>query len=359
MKIVSAVVKPYSRELAVNWQTPQGVTSQRRGFVIRMVTEEGLLGFGEASPLPGFSRETMEQAGICLFDAVTKLLGQSVPPSLSEVSDVIAAMVPAYCPAARFSLETALCDLAARREGKSLALWLNSQSRREVPVNYLLEPSCVDGDKLASIIGNYRTVKIKMSGQVEHDIECVHRVRQIVGKSIGIRVDANRRWSYEDAASALERMREFDIEYVEEPLAVFDAEQLSRLRDKTKIKIALDETFVESDDPETLMTDRVGDIIIIKPTLIGGIGRIFQLASLARSCDQQIVITSSLETEIGLSALLHLAAAIGDMIYSCGLDTLRFFRATYEESQFLVSAGSMRLPDSTGIGIGNNIWDKI
>jgi len=359
MKIVSAVVKPYARELAVAWQTPHGIISQRRGFIIRVVTEDGLSGFGEASPLPGFSRESMEQTGLYLFEAATELLGQSVLSSLSEVSHAIAAIVPADCPSVRFCLETALCDLAARREGKPLALWLNGQSRREVPVNYLLGASHVDWDNLTSVIGNYQAVKIKMSGHLENDIECVRKVRQIAGKKVNIRIDANRCWNYEKAAGALEKMQEFGIEYVEEPVAAFDVEQVFRRRDKTGVRIALDEALVECGNPEALVTSGVGDVVIVKPTLIGGIWRIFQLASFIRSHNQQIVITSSLETEVGLSALLHLAAAIDYVNYPCGLDTLRFFKNVHEENQFLISSGSIRLPDSPGIGIGNDTWDKI
>jgi O-succinylbenzoate synthase len=144
-------------------------------------------------------------------------------------------------------------------------------------------------------------------------------------------------------------LKAIQIEYVEEPLMKSDFKSMDALRRKTSVRVALDETLSEADHPETLLQDRSCDVAILKPTLLGGINHTLRLAHIARQHQIPIVLTSTFETECGLSALVHLAAALPVELLPCGLDTLRFFKSQLP-AMFEINNGLMKVPDRPGLG---------
>jgi len=173
-----------------------------------------------------------------------------------------------------------------------------------------------------------------------------------LGGDIGLRLDANRAWTYDQALRALQAMKKFGIDYIEEPLARFDADQIAALHQETGVRIALDESLVEIDDIESILAAGVCEILVLKPTAFGGFYHTMQLVDLAGRYKCGVVVTSTYETEIGIAAFLHLAATLPDPLLPCGLDTLRLFE---DEDPALsrVTEGSIAVPK--GVGIGTNV----
>jgi O-succinylbenzoate synthase len=163
------------------------------------------------------------------------------------------------------------------------------------------------------------TAKIKVAepGQtLDEDYARVEAVRVALGPMGKIRVDANGGWSLREAITALTRLSVFDLEYAEQPCA--SVEELAELRRSVGVKIAADESIRKASDPYRVATLEAADLIVLKVQPLGGIQACL---TLAQDLGMDVVVSSALETSIGLSAGLALAAALPRLPYACGLNT--------------------------------------
>jgi O-succinylbenzoate synthase len=167
-----------------------------------------------------------------------------------------------------------------------------------------------------------RTAKVKVAdpGQsLDDDVARVRAVREILGPEGRIRVDANALWNVDEAEHAIHALAAFDLEYVEQPCATVD--ELADIRKRTKymgVPIAADESVRKASDPLAVARAGAADVLIIKAQPLGGITAALQIVT---DAGLPVVVSSALDTSIGLSMGAHLAAAIPDLEYDCGLGT--------------------------------------
>ena len=161
--------------------------------------------------------------------------------------------------------------------------------------------------------GNCPSVKVKVGepGQrLRDDIDRVQAVRESVGDSVGIRLDANGAWSVSEAKEALRELSAFGIDYVEQP--VHSLEEMSELKARISglpIRLAADELVRKTHEITHLSRD-VFDVVIIKPSPLGGLAKSRSLAFDALDAGFDVVVSSGLETSVGLSTAVSLAAEI-------------------------------------------------
>jgi o-succinylbenzoate synthase len=362
VKIESITIQQYCRRLAAPLTLAQGVISERKGVIIRVVAENGLTGLGEAAPLIGFSPDSIETATKTLSGLDRTMHGKEIPDSIVRIGDMVRQAIPAGNPATVFGMETALCDLAAQKADKSLSSWLASEPLVNIPVNYLMTGEADNWIRVASEIkrGGYKTVKIKVGGgEPTRDVAIVRQAVDVLGNDIALRLDANRRWSFDSALQILNDLRECNIEYVEEPLSMGNFPALARLKAETGVRIALDETLAEAGDIESLMAGGLVDVVIVKPTVLGGIRRTLELAEKAHRHGRPVVITSMFESEIGLAALVHLAAAVCVEGTACGLNTMSVFAESHASELLRVEDGAIRVPTGPGLGLPAGLWEAV
>lgn len=347
----------YRRRLGGPLPVATGVMSERSGVIIRIMTDNGMIGYGEAAPLPGFSPETLDETVDIIRSVSSTAYGMVVPESPGGIGETVRQVIPVGYPAAVFGLETALGDLAAQESGKPLSSWLRPNPSAAVAVNYLTTGDGRDWKRVKADVeqGGYRTVKIKVGGRPDDDIVLIRRVADLLGGDVAIRLDANRRWTYETAVRVLNGLPENRIEYVEEPLTIPSPAEYARLKNETGVRIALDETLAEIDDIDALLSAGIADAVIIKPTILGGIARAVHLAETARKYGCNVVVTSAFESEVGLIALVHLAAAVCPEV-ACGLDTISIFDPSPSSHQFSVRNGAIAVPNKSGLGLDADIW---
>ncbi len=167
----------------------------------------------------------------------------------------------------------------------------------------------------------YEAVKLKVGGrEVEEDVELVRGLREVLGKEVSLRLDANRAWSFAEAAHFARAVEGLEYEYIEEPLR--DPTGLADLVRDHGVPVALDESLVGM-APEDLQRRAYVRAVVIKPTLVGGISRTLRLAGEARRLGFTPVISSAYETGIATEALLMLSSATGGGRVAAGLDTYR------------------------------------
>jgi O-succinylbenzoate synthase len=186
-----------------------------------------------------------------------------------------------------------------------------------------------------------RTAKVKVAepGQrATDDIERVAAVRDALGAGGRIRVDANGGWDLREAAAMLRRLAPFGLEYAEQPCA--SLEELARLRVLVDVLVAADESIRRASDPLAVRAAGAADIVVLKAAPLGGVSRALDVAS---GCGLPVVVSSAVETSIGLSAGLALAAALPELPYDCGLGTARLLAGDLTADPLLPAAGALEV----------------
>ncbi|MEU6270593.1 o-succinylbenzoate synthase [Saccharopolyspora shandongensis] len=194
--------------------------------------------------------------------------------------------------------------------------------RERIPVNCTVP--AVSAEKAAAIVAasGCRTAKVKIAepGQSPgDDVERVAAVRDALGPDGAIRVDANAAW---DVDTAVTRIRELDkaaegLEYAEQPCPTID--ELAAVRRRVNVRIAADESIRRADDPLRVAVAGAADVAIIKATPLGGVRRALRVAE---ACGLPCVVSSAVESSVGLAAQLALAGSLPELPFACGLGTV-------------------------------------
>ncbi|MEO6999762.1 MAG: o-succinylbenzoate synthase [Terracoccus sp.] len=217
--------------------------------------------------------------------------------------------------------------LAAALEA-SYAAW-PAPVRDAVPVNATVP--AVGPGQVPAVLARFdgcTTAKVKVAepGQgLADDLDRVSAVRAAMGERARIRVDANGGWSVDDALSALTRLAPYDLEYAEQPCAT--VEELATLRralarNGTGVPIAADESIRKADDPLRVARLGAADIIVVKVAPLGGVTRALDIVD---ACGLPAVVSSALDTSVGIAAGVALAAALPELEHACGLGTVGLF----------------------------------
>jgi O-succinylbenzoate synthase len=183
--------------------------------------------------------------------------------------------------------------------------------RDSVPVNAL-----VDGPFLVQDVRGFPAVKVKVRDAA--GVALVRAVRDAVGPAVAVRVDANGAWDVETAVVMIAKLAAFDLEYVEQPCATL--EELAAVRRRVDVRIAADECIRSLDDARALHALDAADVIVLKQQPLGGVRAALALAETA---GVPAVVSSMMETSVGIAAGVALAAALPALPYACGLATLR------------------------------------
>jgi o-succinylbenzoate synthase len=192
--------------------------------------------------------------------------------------------------------------------------------RDRVPVNVTV-PAVGPEQARAIVAGSgCRTAKVKVAepGQPESaDLARVRAVREALGPAGKLRVDANGAWDVDQAARMLGALSQFGLEYAEQPCATLP--ELAALRQRTDVPLAADESIRRAEDPLAVRAAGAADIVVIKAQPLGGVRAALEIA---RSAGLPAVVSSALESSVGLAAGVALAAALPDLDYACGLATM-------------------------------------
>jgi O-succinylbenzoate synthase len=310
---------PFSEPL-----TLKGMTSRHReGLLLELAGEGGMVGWGETSPLPGFSRESLEKATEQLRGLASSMVGREMTDGwIAQDGDFSRELDSMdLAPSVRFGFELALWDLYAASRGRSLHEVVAPRLAGTVPVNALISSSDAALEEARrSRSAGYEAVKLKIGGRaVEEDVELVRAVNEVLGDAVTLRLDANRAWSLDEAERFVRGAAGLGFEYVEEPLA--DPAQLPSFARSCGVPVALDESLIRM-EPEALEDHEYARAVVLKPTLLGGISRTLRFAECASRLGMETVISSAYETGVGTAALVALAAGVGGGV-PAGLDTYR------------------------------------
>jgi O-succinylbenzoate synthase len=260
------------------WQ--EGV--RREGVIVGLSSAGSALRFGEASPHPGVHAETASEVA----SELERWL--QLPQPDRQIVDL--------SPAARFGVESAMAPI-----GRAVTVAINGLAHTPSEARILASQG-------------YSTIKLKVGGDAERDARWVREVREAL-PNVRLRLDANRRYSRQDAIKFCTAVAPLNIEYIEEPTS--DPSDIPEVAAATGLRIGLDESTREPALDELL--DHAS-AVVIKPSALGR-QTALELGLRARSLDLTVVFTSCFESDVGLTAIGQLTAQAGSPGIAAGLGT--------------------------------------
>ena len=217
--------------------------------------------------------------------------------------------------------------------------------RDRVPVNATVP--AVEPERVADVLARFpgcTTAKVKVAerGQLlADDLSRVAAVREVLGPAGRVRVDANGAWSVDDALAALARLAAYDLEYAEQPCATVEELRDLRIalaRSGVDVPIAADESIRKADDPLRVRDLEAADIVVVKVAPLGGVA---SALAVVEACGLSAVVSSALDTSVGISAGVALAAALPSLEHACGLGTVALLAGDVAVSPLVPVAGAL------------------
>lgn len=336
---VAARLHPYRLPLRRPWVAASATLAERRGWLLEL-TEDGLSGWGDCAPLPSSGEAGAARVAEALAAALARR---------SATADFHAVTRPTDPPEVRWAWETAILDLAARRRGLPLARLLGA-SDLAVPVNAALGPLDDDAPARAraALAEGYAVAKIKVGvAGPDEELARLRVVADATGGRLRLRLDANRAWRDDAARRFLSAAAALPVEAVEEPLAAPTLDALARLQVALPFAVAVDESLAQL-GAAALFAARAVRRLVLKPARVGGLRATLALAEQAQKAGMDVVVTSVVDSAIGVAAAAHLAAVLGGPAH--GLATGPWLAEDVAEPLPLRD-GRLRLRDAPGLGV--------
>jgi o-succinylbenzoate synthase len=354
-------LSPFRLELRHAVVTARGSTRSRTGFLIELEDEAGRVGIGEATPYPLAGTEGLAACQSALLSALELLSTGRVPSDPKRVDRVLDAIGDLRkAPAARFGVELALLDLIAQRRQLPLARLFRANAGPTVQVSVLLphaDPAVLARTTRRLVRGGFQVFKIKIgAAPLARDRARVAAVREAAGPRARLRLDANGAFGGVAAAlAALRQLHEFRIEFCEEPLARPTPAALARLRKRSPIPIAADESLASPERALGFVRQRSVDVLVLKPMVLGGVMRALALARRARAAGIRSLATTTLDGVVARLGAAHLAAALPPCGLASGLATGSLIQRDLRADPSKVSRGWLQLPRGPGLGFSGRM----
>ncbi|TMK75085.1 MAG: hypothetical protein E6G49_02300 [Actinobacteria bacterium] len=346
MRITAVEAVPYALPFREPYVTARGRLERREMVLVRMRSDEGLEGLGEAVAMTlrggadatALAREIEEQAS----PALTGIDPHMDPPA-TEWS------AAGLSPAVRAAVEVARLDLVAKLSGMPLWQLLGAESATPVQCNATLvagPAAAVAADAERWAARGFTTFKLKVG--VPGDVGQVKAVREALGPQARLRVDANGVWGPEEAVLRLTAMERHGIELAEQPAA--DLEDLAAVRNQTAIPIAADESVSAVEDARRALELGACQLATVKLAKVGGIGPARAIAD-----ELPVYLSSALDGPVGIAAAAHAAQALPreppwDGL-AHGLATELLFADTIASVQCDLRDSLLHPPDGPGLGV--------
>ena len=359
MKLARARITPYRLPFVQPLETAHGVFAERQGCLLEVETDSGLSGHGDACPFPGFRMEESASVAPSLQVLVAALLGD-------DLRDLTAARQKARsirpeAPGARFALDCALYEIAARAEALPVAEILarawGRQAKVGCQVNALV--SGADSESLRRDVESARQngfgdLKLKLGARPwSDDLDRVRVVREAAGSDLRLRLDVGESWSLEEALIRIDPLAELGVDLIEQPLPAADLAGMVRLRAETGrrgMALAADEAIVRPEDASRVMDEGAADVLVLKPAALGGLGVAAELAEAGREAGFSCVVTSMMDSGWGRTAALSLACALPGARPADGLATGALLASDLVFTEGPTEGRLMR-PDGAGFGL--------
>ena len=333
--------------------TSYGSAPQKKDHIVVMLEDsDGVQGWGESSPLPEFSGETVSVVDLILR---TLLLPQVEGAESFDIAALHGIMDRAVFgnEASKMAIETAVYDLNAKKLGIPLYALLGGKVRGKTEINRHI--GIVPAEEAVDLARSYvsqgfGSIKLKIGGFVRDDIARVRAVRIAVGPGVSIRVDANGGYDVPSAWAFIRGVRDCELDMYEQLLPAWDLDGAAELRRQFGVSLCADEGIRSPMDALAHIRKEAADFFTIKLVKTGGIYPALQIAGIAQAAGKGCVIASTFDTQINCAACLHLACALPSATVANDL-TCYATQPDMADTCHILTGGCLAVGDEPGIGV--------
>ena len=332
------------------WRFALAANTQSEGCIVSIVAEDGLVGYGYASSMPHYGA-TLEAVKADAEGMGKRLIGRDSRSIAAILHDLDRHLVGAN--QAKSGIDCALHDLLARRLGIPICDLFGGAATMQFPSLRILPikaPADMAANARRLVDGGVRHLKIKVHGNMEQDVACVAAVRAEVGADVALTVDANQSYAPKEAIRAIEKMAEFSIDLVEQPVAASDLRGLKLVTDSVSVPVEADEAASSLEQVMILVRERIVDAIALKITKLGGLRKTYAAAQICAAGGVRYRMGAHSGPALLAAHASQLAAALPGIWYACELTEFEGLAEDPWEGARVVD-GALQLSLTPGCGV--------
>ncbi|WP_371367332.1 L-Ala-D/L-Glu epimerase [Sporomusa rhizae] len=300
-------VKVIELPLKKQWKIALYAAKTRPHAVVRIRTENGVVGYGEVSPSPAFMGETGYTAEL----AINKYLAQAIRGAdIYDLETIHAKMNSAIYGnyAAKSAVDIAIHDCIGKTLGVPVYKLLGGAARKSAELSWVVGMQDVEGSiaEAKHYVGlGYKVIKIKVGISPEQDYRVVKGIREALGDAVALRLDANQGYDFRTAVEVFSRIEQFNLESIEQPVRRWDIEGMKYVRSRLKTPIMADESVSSLHEVMTVIREQAADLVNLKVGKVGGLHIAKKIAAALEIAGMTATAGSNLEVGIGSAASVH------------------------------------------------------
>jgi L-alanine-DL-glutamate epimerase-like enolase superfamily enzyme len=328
----------------------RGELPGKEHVLVRVTTDDGLQGWGEAAPFLYYSPETaMDIAWFIEHVLTAEVIGRD-PRDVRAIYDSFGMLDGHHF--AKGAIECALWDILAQAAALPLYRLLGGPVREAVPLTTVLhvdEPAHMAEEALRLVERGFHSLKMKIGFGAERDVAMISAVREAVGNEVKIRVDAEEHYTVKEALAICRQLEWFNLELISQPVARTDWEGMARLRDAVPMPLLADEGIHAPHDVLTCIDHGSADMVNIKVLKCGGLIPSVEMAAICAAAHLPVMLGSMIEAGIGTLFSAHVAMALPG-VFSTELCGPLLLADDLLEEPVVVRDGAIHLSDRPGLG---------
>jgi len=341
-----------------------GILKEFSNVLVRIWTDEGIVGIGESSFVPGggVSEETPESVKPIIDNYLAKAIIDEYPFNLELIHKKMDAIIPRNL-IAKSGIDLSLWDIMGKSLNMPVYELLGGIYESQIIASYTLSidtPEKMAKQAVFRKQQGYLTLVIKIGRDSEYDLERLRQVREAVGPNIKIRLDANEAYRPDQAIRMIKQMEKYNPEFIEEPVKRWDLDGMAQVAHAVDTPISSDESNTSLASVRKIIEKKAASIINIKISKNGGIYRSKKIAALAEAAGIPIIVGGANTYEIGRQASRHFAISTAQAQMGLGsegcspasqskIDDITKKVVTYEDISKM--KGYVAISSSPGLGI--------
>lgn len=303
---VFAIDLPLIEPFIVSYDTYPSMPS----IIVKLTTECGYVGWGEAVPDDHVTGETFEgTVAVIEHRLAPKLIGKD-PSNFEKLHELMDSLVK-NAPAAKAAIDIACFDVTGKKLQVPVYQLIGGRYHEKFPITHVLsigEPKAMANQAAEKVAQGYESFKMKVGRDIASDVARIKAVRNRVGDNIAIRVDVNQGWKTSaNTLQALQALSETNLDWLEQPVVADDIDAMVEIKSKTTVPLMIDEGLCGMREMREIIAKRAADKVNIKLMKCGGIYPAMKLAAMAEMAGIECQIGSMLESSIGSAAGFHVA----------------------------------------------------
>jgi L-alanine-DL-glutamate epimerase-like enolase superfamily enzyme len=341
---------PYALTMKEEIKIAIGTDIAADNILVRLRTEDGVVGYGEASPYAPVTGET-QASDIAIGRSLVPFIKGKDAFSLPRIISDMESFTPGNS-SIKAAFETALWDVCGKVAGQPICNLLGCyRDSFETDMTVGMDPPEVMAEKARGIVQRgFRAVKIKVGIDPAKDIERIQAVRAAIGPKIKLRIDANQGWSPAECVQVLRGVVEQQLQFCEQPVPYWDWAGLRFIRDSVSTPIMVDESVHVAHDAIVGIRERAMDMINIKLMKCGGILQAVRIAQVADAANIKCMLGCMDESRLGLTAAAHVVASQKNVEFA-DLDAFLFLDTDPVIAGMELRDGVLYMPKGPGLGL--------